>query len=1091
VRFSGSGSRARGGFHQFDLQARAQNLSLRAQGPGDVGGRRIGPAGLALQADAPALSRLIGDGPAVGPARLVGRLTGGGRLWRFAGSLAASRIDLGGYRLGEAAGPVELVSDPRGLGVKARLVGRAGTGDGWVGAALGAAPRAGLEAVRLPDGRLALKSFDLTGAGLKVTASGGRGLLGGLNFKGEAQFSNLAKARPGAGGAARADWSAAQGRVGQPWTVKLDAAGERLTTGYPELDRLLGPRPRFAAQAAVQGRRVSVSTATLDGAAFDAKGAGVLGEDGGLSLKLGWTAEGPFHAGPVEIAGRASGDGAVTGTLAAPRADLMAQVAALDVPRLALRNARLTLTFQRQADGSSGMAAITADSAYGPARARSDFRFPQGGVDLTGLSVDAGGVRADGALSLRRSTPSSADLTLVVTPGALLQAGRVAGRVRIADTPGGPRAQLSLTGDDVRASGLPVILSAARFTAEGPLARLPYALQAQGAAAAGPFSVAGRGVLAEQAAGYEASLDGSGRLGGRELRTLEPAVFRFGGPERSARLRLAASDGGRISLDGRLSAAAAEVRAQLSGVGLALLDDDLAGRIDADLTLTGRGERLDGALDARLAGARGRGAPAASGVDGRVTGRLTDSALTLEASATNAQGLRANAAVVLPTAASAAPFRLAIARQQPMRGRFVADGEVRPLWDLLVGGERSLSGHVRTEGEIGGSLADPQLSGRVVVADGRFDDGLTGLSLRQVALEAAFAQEAVVVSKASGVDGRGGTVSGAGRISLAPAGISSFRLDLHRFRLIDNEQATASASGAATIARAANGQVTLSGALTIDRADVAARLPNGSSVVGMDVVEKNRPAQLTSLSSTAPATRSAGGWALDVTLHAPSQVFLRGRGLNVELSLDAHVGGTSANPQLSGTAHVSRGDYDFAGKRFEFDETSVVYLATRPRDIRLDLTATRADPTLTAVVRIRGTAAKPEITFTSTPSLPSDEVLSQVLFGASASQLSPIEAAQLASALSSLASGGGLDVIGNLRAFAGLDRLAFGGAQASGVTVSGGKYITDKVYLELTGGGREGPTAQVEWRVRRELSILSRLGGQAGARLAVRWRRDY
>jgi translocation and assembly module TamB len=84
-------------------------------------------------------------------------------------------------------------------------------------------------------------------------------------------------------------------------------------------------------------------------------------------------------------------------------------------------------------------------------------------------------------------------------------------------------------------------------------------------------------------------------------------------------------------------------------------------------------------------------------------------------------------------------------------------------------------------------------------------------------------------------------------------------------------------------------------------------------------------------------------------------------------------------------------------------------------------------------------------------------------------------------------------VIGNLRAFAGLDRLAVGGGDQAtgGVTVSGGKYITDKVYLELTGGGREGPTAQVEWRVRRQLSILSRLGGQAGARLAVRWRRDY
>ena len=110
-----------------------------------------------------------------------------------------------------------------------------------------------------------------------------------------------------------------------------------------------------------------------------------------------------------------------------------------------------------------------------------------------------------------------------------------------------------------------------------------------------------------------------------------------------------------------------------------------------------------------------------------------------------------------------------------------------------------------------------------------------------------------------------------------------------------------------------------------------------------------------------------------------------------------------------------RGEYDFAGKRFEFDDNGVVTLSTQLDHIRLNLSARREDTTLTAVVQIQGTAAKPEITLTSTPELPSDEVLSQVLFGASAAQLSPIEAAQLASALAALAGGGGFDVIGNLR----------------------------------------------------------------------------
>ena len=1083
-----AGRRAGPDLFALDARVGSANLKARAWGLADPGQRKLGPQGLAITADAAALSRITG-GPQIGPARIFGRLTDAQPGLRFAGQAQASSLNLGAYSLARAAGPLEITHKAGEWAIKTRLAGSGGRGAGFVAAALGGAPSASFDGSRLADGRLLMRELTLSGAGLKVEATGGRSLLGGLTFKGKAAVSNLARARAGAAGSLAATWSAAQARAGAPWTLTADARGDKFATGFAELDRLLGAKPQLKAQANVLGRRVAVGQASLAGAALKASTAGVMAADGGLTFKLDWSASGPFHAGPVEIAGAAKGSGAITGTLAAPRADLLADLDEIDLPRMPLKAAHLTLSFLRKPDGSSGMAALTATSAYGPARARSDFRFPEGGVDLTGLSVDAGGVKAAGSLSLRSRAPSAADLEVTITPGALLDAGKVAGSVRIVDPSGAPRASLNLTADNARMAGSTFTVHAARLTADGSLDRLPYALQADGVTTTDHWSVNGRGVFSQARPGYAATFDGAGKLGSRDLHTLETATFRFGGPEQSARLRLAASDGGRVDLDGRLSGAAADIQVRLTGLGLGLIDEDLDGRIDATLALQGRGERLDGTLEAKLASARGRGAPAASGIDGVVHGRLADSTLILDTTASNAQGLKASANLVLPTAASASPFRLAIARKQPLRGRFAAQGEIRPLWDLLIGGERSLSGVVQTEGTLGGTLADPTASGQIAVASGRFDDGGTGLSLREVTLKATFAQGGVDVTEARGVDGRGGSVTGQGRMSLMREGVSSFKLDLKGFRLIDNEQATASASGQATIDRAADGKVRLSGALTIDRADVAPDLPTPSGVVAIDVVEKNRPPNLSDLRLA--QVRRGDGWALDVTLKAPRRVYLRGRGLDVELSLDAHVTGASNHPNLSGTAHVVRGDYDFAGKRFEFDPQSVVYLSTKPEQIRLDLTATRDDPTLMASVRIRGTAARPEITLTSTPSLPNDEVLSQVLFGRTASQLSPLEAAQLASALSALAGGGGFDVIGNLRTFAGLDRLALGGGDASGVTVSGGKYLTDNVYLEITGGGREGPSAQVEWRVRRSLSILSKLAGQGDGRLAIRWRKDY
>lgn len=1094
VRFAVTGTKSGAKFHALGLSAVAPNLTVRASGLANIGEQKLGPQGINLAASTPALSRITG-GPQMGPAQVTGVLTAQGRRQRFVGAATATQLGAAGYRLGQVAGPLELTRDPAGVGVKAQLTARGGAGEGLVAALLGGAPRATLEASRLADGRISLRRLEVAGAGLKAQASGGRSLLGGLSLLGDATVSNLAAARRGASGAARLNWSASQARANEPWSLKLDAAGEKFATGFAEIDRLLGPKPRLAAQGALQGRRFSLAKASLDGAAVNATAAGVMGQDGKLSFKLDWGAQGPFRAGPVEVTGKAKGTGALTGTPAAPRVDLLADIAAVDVPRLPLQNVRLTLSFLRQANGSSGMIAVVGDSGYGKAQARGDFRFPQGGVDLSNLALDAGGVKAAGSVSLRRSAPSAADLTLSVGRGAFLESGKIAGVVRIVDAAGGPRAHLNLTGEGVRTPGSTIAVAVAQLKADGLLAELPYTVNATGAASGHAFALAGGGVLSQLRPGYALSFDGAGRLGERDLRTVETATFRFVGADRSTHLRLATGDGGKINLDGRLTDQTADVTGQLVGVGMQMLDEDLAGKIDATLSLQGRGDRLDGTLDAKLAGARGRGAPAESGLDSVLSGKLADSTLTLDATATNGLGLKSNANVVLPTEASAAPFRLAIARQQPMSGKFFASGEIRPLWDLLVGGERSLSGQVQTQGTIGGTLADPQAVGGLTVTAGRFDDGATGLSLRNVVIDADFNHDAIDVNQASGVDGRGGSVSGSGRISLERQGVSSFRLDLRRFRLIDNELATASASGQATINRDAAGKVKLAGALTIDRADVSPRLPTGTTVVSMDVIEKNRPpSMITAEAATTRRTAApTGGWALDVRLRAPDQIFIRGRGLNVELSLNAHVGGTTAHPTLSGTAQVVRGDYDFAGKRFEFDETSVVHLATRPRDIRLDLSATREDPTLTAIVRIRGTAERPEVSFSSIPSLPNDEVLSQVLFGASASQLSPLEAAQLAAAVSSLATGGGLDIIGNLRAFAGLDRLALGGGdeQTGGVTVSGGKYITDNVYLEITGGGREGTIAQVEWRVRRSLAIISRVGGTAGAKMAVRWRRDY
>jgi translocation and assembly module TamB len=1088
VRLTGQG---RGlGDDQYDvtIDAAADNATLNASGVLDAD-KRSSPKGLKVLAGVGDLSRIVKT-PVMGRGALSGVLSGDVVNWKLAGGLTVERLAENGYSLARVSGPAELDFAKQEWRLKANLAGLGGQGQGVVAALAGGTPKATIEAVRLADGRLLLKSLTADGAGLKLQASGDRSLFGALNFKGQAQLSNLAVAHVGAHGQVDARWSASQGHAGGVWAFTADATGANLATGAAELDRLLGPKPALHVAASYGNGATAVSKATLNGAAASLAGSGLIGKAGDLKLALNWTATGPFAAGPLEIGGHAKGTGAITGTIAQPHADLLADFERIDLPDLTLKPAHAVLSLTRSSSGIDGLVSIAAGSDYGLAHGRAALHFADDGLSLTDIDAAAGGASAIGALALHRTSPSSADLTLAVGPGAFLSQGHAQAQVKIVDQAGGVTGDIKLAADNLVARGSSVTITQARFSASGPLAHLPYTISADAAASGSPVKLNGSGVLSQAERGFTANFSGSGRVRHADFRTLAPLSIDVDGAHRTARLDLAVG-GGEANIAAEQTDQALNAKAVLSGVDLAALGEDIAGKVSANLIVAGHGPDLGGTLDAELQGARSRDAPAKLALDGKLHAVLAGAAISLNASATGAQsGDKADVSLTLPAEASAAPFRIAVSRTRPMAGHFDANGELQPIWDLFFGGEQALGGALNAQGTIAGTVNTPKLTGHATLANGRFEDSATGLKLRNLAADVNLSETQVDVQQFSGLDAKSGTVSGVGHFSLAAGGESTLTLNVKGFQLLDNDDAKASATGAVTVTRGADNKFKLAGALTIDQAAISPTTRTPPGVITMDVIERNRPVgQQTGLQ--APAKQQGPDIALDIQLRAPRHILVRGLGLNAELSLNATVGGTIANPQLTGVARVVRGDYDFAGKRFEIDSQGLVDLATSPDKIRLDLSATWDDTSLTAVIKIKGTAARPEITLTSTPVLPQDEVLSQVLFGSSAAQLSPVEAAQLAAAVAALATGGGFDVMGGLSRFARLDRLALGGDESTGVTVSGGKYIGNHLYLELTGGGRQSPSAQVEYRANRALSIVSQVGGLGGEKLSIRWRHDY
>ena len=218
-------------------------------------------------------------------------------------------------------------------------------------------------------------------------------------------------------------------------------------------------------------------------------------------------------------------------------------------------------------------------------------------------------------------------------------------------------------------------------------------------------------------------------------------------------------------------------------------------------------------------------------------------------------------------------------------------------------------------------------------------------------------------------------------------------------------------------------------------------------------------------------------------------------GLEFEWGANLRVTGTSNAPRIAGEMELVRGTLGFAGRSFELENGRISFNggpATNP-SIRI-AAASEVDGT-TVRVNIRGTGQNPDISFSSTPALPQDEIMARILFGNSIGELSAIQAVQLAASLNNLRGGsGGLNPLSVLQSATGLNRLRILGAdQATGreMAVAFGQYITNDVYVEIVTDARGYTATQLEISLTPALSVLSQIGTTGTSNVNVRYKKDY
>ena len=200
-------------------------------------------------------------------------------------------------------------------------------------------------------------------------------------------------------------------------------------------------------------------------------------------------------------------------------------------------------------------------------------------------------------------------------------------------------------------------------------------------------------------------------------------------------------------------------------------------------------------------------------------------------------------------------------------------------------------------------------------------------------------------------------------------------------------------------------------------------------------------------------------------------MFVRGRGINAEFGGNLELNGAAANPQVTGGFDLRRGALSLLGKRLDFTRGRVQFHGDAMPE--LDMLADIAAADITAHIAVTGPASKPSFTFTSTPSLPQDEILARVLFQKPSGGLSAFQAIQLANAVASLTGGG--DAFERLRKSLGVDSLDIGTGASGGPSVGISKAINERLSVGVHTGARPEDNG-----VSMDLDVTSHVRLQAG-----------
>ena len=421
----------------------------------------------------------------------------------------------------------------------------------------------------------------------------------------------------------------------------------------------------------------------------------------------------------------------------------------------------------------------------------------------------------------------------------------------------------------------------------------------------------------------------------------------------------------------------------------------------------------------------------------------------------------------------------------PLSGQLHANMPDMGLWALFAPPGWRIQGTLAADASISGTLQDPKWQGDIK-ADGLnivslldgvdLRDGIlraklqgTRLDITELRLKGGKGSQARILGYSGNLTRApedGGQLTGTGYAQFTPPGTGSesglsmnLQAKASKLQVLVRADRQVSVSGDLQ-ARLEQGQVTLRGDLSVDRASII--LPEESAPsLDKDVVvrsaasrkaeeeERHRAEQQTRKEQARATPRKVPD--ILVKLDMGRDFALQGFGITTRLLGQLEVRGASyigGPPSVTGEIRTEQGRYRAWGQSLNV-ETGLIRFNGPYNNPSLDILALRPNIAVKAGVQVLGTASAPRVLLYSDPALPDAEKLSWVVMGRDPASGGASSALLQQAAMALLA--GGNSSSGKIAGSLGLDEVGFkgggDGTDAAGAALTMGKRISDKLYL--------------------------------------------